>query len=360
MMNVLRVAIMLALMASQRFPVVADDAAESILQEKGLKKIGTTWVLSDESDLTKKMSETTKMKRQVVDAGKALVLAERQALARKQTLAQWKVQHVQLSAQLANARSVAENNRIVGLLNTLAGQIDLGTQDQTAENNLKAARSKANEIREQYAQHVIDMRSEFDSIHDRYTILAADPEVKQAVEDINKLVDKKVELGPSRSMGTLERSLVKLEETVLSEDIQARQSDGGLLYVSAVFNGKDAIEIAVDTGASSVVLSWELAEKLNLKPGPDAPRTIFVVADGRQIEGRMVTAKSVRVGKFTVEDVECAVFGPENTNVEPLLGQSFLENFIYKIDSGRGIISMTRVDDPSPGRTGSSRSRGKD
>jgi aspartyl protease family protein len=81
-----------------------------------------------------------------------------------------------------------------------------------------------------------------------------------------------------------------------------------------------------------------------LKPRPDSPKTFFVLADGRQIEGNIVTAKSVRVGKFTIEDVECAVFGPEYPNVEPLLGQSFLENFIYKIDSGRNIISITRVD----------------
>ena len=327
-----------------------DEAAERLLESKELRKVGSTWVLSAESELSRQMSQTAKIKRTVVDAGKKLVLAERQAESKKQTLNQWKAQHVQLSAQLANARSVAENNRIVGLLNALAGQIELGSQDQAVENNLKAARSTANEVREQYAQHVLDMRAAFDGLQNRYTLLAADPEVTLAIEGLNKASEKKVELGPSRGLSSFERSLVKLEETVLSEDIQTRQGAGNLMYVSAVFGGKEAIELAVDTGASAVVLSWELAEKLGLKPGPEAERVVFVVADGRRIEARMVKAGSVRVGKFTVENVDCAVFGPENTDVEPLLGQSFLENFVYKIDSARGVISMTRIEDQASGK----------
>lgn len=334
----------------QPLTVFADETAESLLEGRELRKVGTTWVLSSESELIKQMSQTAKIKRNVVDAEKKLTLAERQAEAKKQTLTQWKAQHVQLSAQLANARNVAENNRIVGLLNALAGQIELGTQDQAAENNLKAARSNANEVREQYAQHVLDMRVAYDGLQNRYTLLAADLEVKLAIENINKASEKKVELGPSRGLSSFERSLAKLEETVLSEDIQTRQGAGNLMYVAARFNGKDTIEIAVDTGASAVVLSWELAEKLGLKPGPDAERVIFVVADGRRIEARMVKADSVRIGKFTVENVACAVFGPENTDVEPLLGQSFLENFVYKIDSARGVISMTRIEDQASGK----------
>ncbi len=90
-----------------RAAVAADETAESLLKDKGLKKIGTTWVLSEETELTKQMSQTAKMKRQVVDAGKTLLQAERQAALKKQTLAQMKLQHVQLSAQW---------QRIIGLL----------------------------------------------------------------------------------------------------------------------------------------------------------------------------------------------------------------------------------------------------
>jgi predicted aspartyl protease len=35
----------------------------------------------------------------------------------------------------------------------------------------------------------------------------------------------------------------------------------------------------------------------------------------------------IRVGKFTVKDVECAVLGPEAVNAESMLGMSFLRHF---------------------------------
>ncbi len=333
------------------------EAPEEQLREKGLKKAGAMYVLSDESKLSQMMGQTTKIKRQVIDAGKSLMQAERQAVAKKQTLAQLRVQHVERSARLANVRNIEENNRLVGELNAIAGQIELGTQDQTVENNLRQARARASELRESYAQHVIDMRSLYDSIRDKYDLLAADPVTKQAILEINKTAEKKVELGPSRTIDSIDRQLTKIEETVLSEEIVATIGDGNLLYVNAVFNGSESIEIAVDTGASSVVLPWSVAERIGLKPGPDAPRAIFVMADGRESEGRIVKAKSVRVGKFIVEDVECAVLGPENINAVPLLGQTFLGNFIYKIDSARAIISITRVEDGVAARGGSPRSQ---
>lgn len=353
----------LLLLATLIIPAAAsgdESSAEEILKEKNLRKVGTVYALADESKLSQMMSQTAKLKRLALDAGKALVNAERLLAAKKQTLAQMKLKHVELSTALTNVRTVEDNNRLVGMLNSLAGQIDVGSQDQAAENNLKQARSKANEAREAFAQHVIDMRSLFDSVQDRYELLKVDPAVIQALKDLNKTSEKEITLGPSKSVGSFDRQLSKIEETVLSEEIVARIGNGNLLYVSAVFDGKETIEIAVDTGASSIVLSWDLAEQLGLKPGPDSRRAIFVMADGRQTEGRIVTAKSVRVGKFTVEDVECAVLGPENTNVEPLLGQSFLENFIYKIDSGRGVISITRIEDGATSRSRASRTNDRD
>jgi len=52
---------------------------------------------------------------------------------------------------------------------------------------------------------------------------------------------------------------------------------------------------------------------------------------------------SVRVGKFTVENVECAVLGPAATMAEPLLGMSFLENFKFEIDAAAKKLNMVKV-----------------
>jgi predicted aspartyl protease len=54
-------------------------------------------------------------------------------------------------------------------------------------------------------------------------------------------------------------------------------------------------------------------------------------------------AKSIRVGKFTVEDVQCTVM-PPGLSGPPLLGMSFFKSFNFKIDQGKGQLIMTRVD----------------
>ena len=78
------------------------------------------------------------------------------------------------------------------------------------------------------------------------------------------------------------------------------------------------------------------------------------LADGREIEGRLMKLTSVRVGKFTVENVECAVLAPEATMAEPLLGMSFLENFKFEIDAAAKKLNMIKVSgsDPPAVKTG--------
>jgi aspartyl protease family protein len=52
---------------------------------------------------------------------------------------------------------------------------------------------------------------------------------------------------------------------------------------------------------------------------------------------------TVRVGKFTVDNVECAVLGDEAVSAEPLLGMSFLEHFKFEIDSSAKKLTMVKV-----------------
>jgi predicted aspartyl protease len=48
------------------------------------------------------------------------------------------------------------------------------------------------------------------------------------------------------------------------------------------------------------------------------------LADGRQIPAKLIKLSTVRVGKFTAENVECVVLGEQANNAFPLLGISFL------------------------------------
>ena len=44
-----------------------------------------------------------------------------------------------------------------------------------------------------------------------------------------------------------------------------------------------------------------------------------------------------------MDNVECAVLGPEASMAEPLLGMSFLENFKFEIDAAAKKLNMVKV-----------------
>ena len=67
------------------------------------------------------------------------------------------------------------------------------------------------------------------------------------------------------------------------------------------------------------------------------------MADGHLAEGRMITLKSVRIGRFSVEEVPCVVMDKSLTDAPLLLGGSFLNNFIVKLDPAAGELRLTEI-----------------
>ncbi|MCU0880925.1 MAG: retroviral-like aspartic protease family protein, partial [Pirellulaceae bacterium] len=148
-------------------------------------------------------------------------------------------------------------------------------------------------------------------------------------------------LAPTTALPANLRRLKQLEDSVLSEAIELT-SDGGTLKVNVVVDGKHQQEMVVDSGASLISLPLAVAAKFGLRPTSKDEEIILQLADGR-IRGHKMTIPSVRVGKFTVEMVECAVLGEEAINAEPLLGMSSLENFKFEIDAGSRKLTMVKV-----------------
>ena len=118
------------------------------------------------------------------------------------------------------------------------------------------------------------------------------------------------------SFGALDRSLKKLESKVLSETIsrctRARAETCGSRSVT--FNGKSPIDLAIDTGASTVTLPYKVAIDAGLAPSGNAPSVQAMLADGHIIECKQVYAQTVRLGKFTVENVEIGVMPADCPN----------------------------------------------
>jgi clan AA aspartic protease (TIGR02281 family) len=154
-------------------------------------------------------------------------------------------------------------------------------------------------------------------------------------------------LGPSRGFEDNVKLLVKAEKSVLTEVVELRHK-GGVYEVDVTFNGKTTVPLVFDTGASFTTISAALASKIGLKPQASDRQIELHVADGGSITANLMTLPSIRVGKFTLNNIECAVMPPDKPDIPLLLGQSFHRHFTYKFtpESGRLVLSKIEAMEP--------------
>lgn len=129
-----------------------------------------------------------------------------------------------------------------------------------------------------------------------------------------------------------------------SESGQRREPDSGEvelsktnrgLVVNALLNKSVEAALILDTGASSVLLSKRIGRDLGvetagLKRG--IIRKVFM-ADGSQVEARLIVLDSIDVGGVEARNVQAAVLLNKDMPYDGLLGRSFLNKFNFEIDA---------------------------
>lgn len=327
-----------ALVCLHLLPAVAhaDEAsAVATLKAKGIVKTGSL-ALAEDAELAKKLRDDFKLKKAWQLAEQELEFASQNAKSNEQAV-------VELNKQLILANQsgdAAANNQIIAELNLREiRRKELSGAETTA-------RGKANKAREDYVTYVVETRRLADKVQNDYKLLAADKDVQKAVEELNQATGKTFALAESKSLAASLKALKKIEDRVLSDEIPlTRHSNTFSLH--AVINNKYQKEMMLDSGASLISLPDKVAKEINLEIPSDAETIKLKLADGRIIDGKLVKLKSVRVGKFEVDDVDCAVLGPDYPGAEPLLGMSFLQNFSFKIDADVGKLTMNKIEEPA-------------
>lgn len=322
-------------------------AVKKELEELGLNALSRGLVLEDETKFSQEMREVNSLKRALLAKDKQFATLKNGEQGLRAKIAQLTQQNVQLNAQLAqvNPNNVALNNRLVGAINANLGQLRLwDAQLMEVERQTKTARADASKAREDYIEHILGLRKLADSINNRYAELAADATVKEKLDKLNKASDKSYELAASSGFTRSVLNLKKIEDTILSEDIKLEVDGGNAMMASVVVNGEHNVQMQVDSGASIISLPRDMATKCGIVVTADDPEVILELADGSQIKAHRKTIPTVRVGKFTVENVECAVLGPDAVNAVPLLGMSFLGQFKFEIDSQQGVLKMVKIE----------------
>ena len=317
--------------------------------ELELRVTGSNVVFTGERDLSRGISESATLKRKVKQATIPLRQIQLEINRLEIGMVQAEQQLVTLNAQLANVQDVATNNRLVGALNTVEGQMSLARKSlEGLKEKENRARTQLNEAREAYVQNIIDLRKLADQLSAGYETAKDSPEIQERLKTLTAESGKELKFELSSLTGNLKK-LVELEKSVHEEKISLRR-DGNTFYASVVINGKHTTEMVVESGASLISLPYELAISMGLKPEPSDKRILIEIADGSTITGVLKKIASVRVGTFEVKDVECAVLGPEAVSATPLLGMTFLGEFQFQLDSADATLGMTQIEgDPSTG-----------
>ena len=264
-------------------------------------------------------------------------------MANKNLVAEFSQQRLILRQQRGMGGTAMERNQMVEMSNEMGDRINLLMQEiEDAKEVKKGAAAAVAERREAFTQKLLDLGTLVEDADKEYATLAVDDEVKAAIARIGKDPKAAVKLGPSKAYLANVKALRKAQGLIQSESIPLRE-DNGTFEVSVTLNGKLSKPMVFDTGAGIISLPADLAEQAGLKPGPGDPTIELTTADGRVHEGKLMTLKSVRVGKFTVENVECAVMPPSLKNAPALLGGSFLKYFTYKLAPETGTLTLSKV-----------------
>ncbi len=110
----------------------------------------------------------------------------------------------------------------------------------------------------------------------------------------------------------------------------------GHYWARALVNRKASVDFMVDTGASTVAITQEDAQKMGFRPR-DLTYDIRINTAGGETYGAAVVIDSIRIGTVEVKNVRGVVM--KDVLTQSLLGMSFLrELYSYEFRSDRLII----------------------
>ncbi len=349
-------------------PSTADGTPEDLLKAHDLKRVGTTYVLPADSVIQKKTSELKILWGQLSLAIRRQQYNEREVEDQQGMLRDLLQRRValnnaiagldqQLNAMAGPARVnpfvaaqrnevVIQRNQVVTNYNGLNDQIGLLQTNQGADSKVRnQIEAEVSRRRESFIQAVLDLRQLVEIATKSYTELGQNDEVKGALETLGRASKSKPKLGPSPQFLTNVKLLERIEKAVITDSADLHK-EGGVFWVNVTFNGKVTKSMVFDTGASLTTIPASLAAEMGLKPSPSDPVVHCETADGTVVEARQKTIPSMRVGRFTINNVLCAVMPADRGNVAPLLGQSFHRHFTYKFTPESGHLVLSRVEAP--------------
>ena len=121
--------------------------------------------------------------------------------------------------------------------------------------------------------------------------------------------------------------------------------EGDSYFVEVKVNGRQRGRLVLDTGATNVQISARLAQKAGINFA-QSEIVNCTLADGSVVTARTVTLKKLQVGSVTVGEINALVFEKDySDSSDGLLGMSFLNHFIFEVDTRRDVLILKNKDE---------------
>jgi len=130
--------------------------------------------------------------------------------------------------------------------------------------------------------------------------------------------------------------------TVGSEDsIIPLERSGGVWVANVELNDLYQAKLIVDTGASFTMISEDLAFDAGIQPDPRSPNVRISGISGKA-EAKMGIVRRIRVGQAGRDDLRVVIHTmPNFSGIDGLLGLSFFDRFIVRLDHSQGQLHLT-------------------
>jgi clan AA aspartic protease (TIGR02281 family) len=180
-------------------------------------------------------------------------------------------------------------------------------------------------------------RIEIESIHKsnpNETALIRKRWINQSQEEEERRLKRELELEEKRRKDELKPKEIEVSRT------------GEHIIVNALLNGKLEASLLLDTGASLVLISSQIAQTLGIKiSDPSKVKIMTKMADGRDVEASYIVLESINVQGAEAKNIPAAVLSGDALLPEDgLLGMSFLKNFNFQIDSANKKLILQKAE----------------
>ncbi len=337
-----RIVFLLSICLTSAHAGAASKSPQDVLKTKGLTKFGPLYLLDDDLKLTDSLKNIRKSESQV-----EAYAAKRKTIEDDIDYAYGKILRLRKEIESIDAQMAKVKQSNVEQYNQLVGQVN--SRNTAIEQSASYMARRYGDLEKLLPPTVdpigatFELADRMDNAQKQYDKLAADSEVTAALADLNAANPKmKVRLGPSEQFKS-ELARLRKQRNTLNATMVKCEIAGGVLRAHTTLNGSTPVTMVVDSGAAYVSITEAVAKQLKLEPKPNDPEVTLVAANGKETKARVAVLDSLRVGPFVAKNVVCAILPESLGDVDCLLGGTFLQNFISRIDIAAGVLHLSPI-----------------